>query len=595
MTIPAESDYSDYESEGDKDYATGDEEKREKKAKKKKSKKKKSSSRSLEGDVADDELGGSSSHSKSSKKMKKSKSSRSMSSSGKKKKSKKSKSSRKMSKMDSESSFLSDPESFRDETMDAPASPDRRGDFAKKSKKKYATGSESDLGSYKTSNSEWEMDKSVREFASSGRRRAPRPTKSGESLDSMASSDAMTDLSDYENDPMYSTKSDRRRELKKTGSARSMDSDDKTFTSARSGAMSMRSLFNRGGSARSLERDKSWVERREKRLMMKEKRSLLKYRQEQLRKKIIEEGGPRWNFMLAVVTLLTASELGLDLGTTILSLVSMLSSFTCCGEEVEVGSWLVGVTIPYSFLVTLEFVILGLSIKQARANTARDKIRFKQLETIADDEEWFSDEEESSQHKREGGRSAASQRFHEEERENNKVHWGGLIHYVLLLNPFLGCLIAWFLLYEVADKREAFIILGLEGGAVMLMFITGYLRRDKMSFNTLLIHALPLVSDILFFQRVVLCGSCDFVFPHDSYFFLQIPLSVTCAMIWYYLQNGGICYRQGNFQFEGCELCSERDPTPAVGDRCWNGAIPYDGTFCGDTVESRFCYYSYED
>eukprot|EP00527_Entomoneis_sp_CCMP2396_P007772 CAMPEP_0198145270 /NCGR_PEP_ID=MMETSP1443-20131203/22394_1 /TAXON_ID=186043 /ORGANISM="Entomoneis sp., Strain CCMP2396" /LENGTH=429 /DNA_ID=CAMNT_0043808865 /DNA_START=107 /DNA_END=1393 /DNA_ORIENTATION=- len=421
---------SDYDSDIDDDKTSGEDEGKdgERKDKKKKSKKKKSSSRSRSSSRGDDDASTRSSRSRS-KKMKKKKSSRSLADSSqhsttskrRKKSSKKSSSSRKLTRsLDtadtgiSASSFLSDPESFKEEysrsddrVEQAPSSPDRRREFSSKYNK---NGSASDVGSYRQSNTEWEMDQSVKEFATGNKRRPPKAmdTRSSDSLDSM------TEAMD----------ADRREFLQKRNSARSIDSDTEK-TGAGAAGRSMRSLFSRGGSVRSVDRDQAWVERREKRLMMKEKKSLLNYRSEQLRKKILEEGGPRWNFLLAIVTLLTASELGLDLGTTVLSLVSMLSSFTCCGEPVETGSWLTGITIPYSFLVVVEFVILGLSIKQARANTARDNVRFKQLEDIADDEEWFSDEEEGEENKnkKKVGRSAASEQFIEDEKKHNRFHW----------------------------------------------------------------------------------------------------------------------------------------------------------------------------
>mmetsp|Transcript_38682 Transcript_38682/g.80348 ORF Transcript_38682/g.80348 Transcript_38682/m.80348 type:complete len:613 (-) Transcript_38682:245-2083(-) len=303
-------------------------------------------------------------------------------------------------------------------------------------------------------------------------------------------------------------------------------------------------------SQREHEKKMSAVERREKRLMKRELKNLKNYRKRLLEKKIKEEGGPRWNFLLAVVTVVTAAELGLDMGTTILSLVSIMSSFECCGEEIGVSPWLLGTTIPYFVLVMVEFILLGFSIKQARANTAKDKLRFKKIDELDEDQEWFSDEEDND---------------NIDEVTGCQKDLGHVIHWVILLNPFLGCLIAWFLLYEVASKTEAFIILGLEGGAVFLMFVGCYLKRDKFTFNSLLLHGLPL-----------------------------IPLGALCFMIWYYLREGGVCFKNGTFTFDGCELCSERDPTPAVGGICWNGANPYQGTFCGDTPETRFCYFSYE-
>lgn len=356
----------------------------------------------------------------------------------------------------------------------------------------------------------------------------------------------------------------RRNLFERGNSTRSVDSQDSNGGVGRGGrkkrpgimarAFSVRSVdsteTSEMSSQRKLEKEMSAVERREKRLMKRELKSLQRYRRRQLEKKIKEEGGPRWNFLLAIVTLVTAGELGMDMGTTILSLVSIMSSFECCNEEIGVSPWLLGTTIPYFMLVITEFVLLGFSIKQARANTAKDKIRFQKIDELDEDQEWFSDEEENESL---------------DEHTGCQKDLGHVVHWVVLANPFLGCLIAWFLLYEVASKKEALVILGLEAGAVTLMFIGCYLKRDKFTFNSLLLHGLPL-----------------------------IPLAAICFMIWYYLREGGVCFKNGNFAFDGCELCGERDPTPAVGNICWNGANPYQGTFCGDTPETRFCYFSYK-
>mmetsp|Transcript_14048 Transcript_14048/g.31854 ORF Transcript_14048/g.31854 Transcript_14048/m.31854 type:complete len:628 (+) Transcript_14048:219-2102(+) len=346
-----------------------------------------------------------------------------------------------------------------------------------------------------------------------------------------------------------SSGSGRRAGFSKSDSQRSFDSKG----SSRSGRPGLGDRANSGSkksvmsrAEKKLVREQSKLERRERKLMEKEEKEIKATRRRLLERRIKEEGGPRWTFLLQVVTILTLAELGLDLGTTIISFISLIGSFDCCGQIIEVGTLTLGVTIPYFCLIVIEFIILGCSVRQARANSARDRERMKKIDNV--DEEWFDDTA-----------SWASL-----DAERTKFNFGKIIHYVLIANPFLGALITWTLLYEVSSRREAFVMLGLEGGALLLMFIGLWFERHHLNCCSLIVHATPL-----------------------------LPFAGICAVVWYYLQRGGICFRDGSFWFDNCGLCGPNDPIPDSTETCPDGSSPYQGTFCGEIVGEQFCYFSY--
>ena len=136
---------------------------------------------------------------------------------------------------------------------------------------------------------------------------------------------------------------------------------------------------------------------------------------------------------------------------------------------------------------------------------------------------------------------------------------GECLSWVLCLNPFLGCLITWTLMYEVESRNDALLILGIEGAAIFLMFVTIYLERDEMSTCTMMVHLIPLV-----------------------------PFTVTCFVVWYYLEQGGICFivKDNVFWFEGCALCEDGWP-PGDNGLCPDGDIPLQSTYCGQGDDVR--------
>lgn len=337
--------------------------------------------------------------------------------------------------------------------------------------------------------------------------------------------------------------------MSKSDSARSMDSSKSgtrrpglSRSSSKTLTESNRQLSK---SERKLMREQSRKERREKKKMEKEANGIRQWRRKILEKRIKEEGGPRWTFLFQVVTLLTLAELGLDLGTTIISFISLIESFDCCGQVIEVGTLTLGVTVPYVVLIVIEFLLLACSVRQARQNTFRDQERMKKIDNL--DEEWFDDE---------GSWGSL-------EDEKKRFNFGSVIHWVLLANPFLGALITWILLYEVSSRKDAFVIMGFECGSILLMFVGVWIQREKMTCGLLCFNAIPL-----------------------------IPFAGICFVVWYYLQRGGICFRDGNFWFDNCGLCAPNEPAPDSGE-CLDGSTPYQGTYCGEIIAEQFCYFAY--
>lgn len=333
-----------------------------------------------------------------------------------------------------------------------------------------------------------------------------------------------------------------RRSLRKTESTRSMGS---SAGSSRRGLFRQSSSRSSMKSERKLEREASLRTKKEKRLMKKEEKELRMQRKQLIQERIKLEGGPRWSFLMMMVTILTVAELGLDLGTTVISFVSLIESFQCCGQEVDAGALTLGITVPYFILIVIELIVLAFSVREARINSRRDQERMQGIDNL--DEEWYIDD-----------------KLWDFAAEKRGCFCGRLLEYIVVANPFLGALITWALLYEVQSQTEAYIMVGLEGGSILLMFISAWLTRERMTFCKLMYHAIPL-----------------------------LPFSGICVVLWYYLQKGGICFRDGIFLFDMCGVCSDTGE-PAVNDgaNCVNGTV-VQGTFCGDVVSEQFCYYTY--
>ena len=245
----------------------------------------------------------------------------------------------------------------------------------------------------------------------------------------------------------------------------------------------------------------------------------------------------------SAVNLVTFGELTLDLVTTILSFRQLANDFTCCEQKIDYGALSLAVTIPYFFLIIVELLMLAYSMF-GWGGGGDDKKKDKARSNL-DDSDGFDDDSTVT------------------------VSWtctmGEALSWVVCVNPFLGCLITWTLMYEIDNKNSALLILAIEGAAIVLMFVTIYLERNELSTCTLMVHLVPLV-----------------------------PFTVTCFVVWYYLEKGGICFimKEKTYWFEGCEVCADGWP-PDVNGRCPDGDIPLQDTYCDGTMEENFCYFSY--
>ncbi|KAL7560168.1 hypothetical protein ACA910_016597 [Epithemia clementina (nom. ined.)] len=343
----------------------------------------------------------------------------------------------------------------------------------------------------------------------------------------------------------------------KTASIRSMGSSSaKSKTSSRPSRKLERNGSSRV-SMRDLERGLSLSEIIELREMAEEKRQLREMRKKRLLEKIKKATGPRWTVLMMSVSLVRVAELGLDLGTTVISFVSLIESFDCCGNVIDAGGLTMGITIPYFVLIVAEMVFLGLEVKHARGNSAWDAERLRRIDDENDDLEFFDDEDSFDS-------EDDDDEHHDRDEEERLCSCSKFVSLLILANPFLGCLISWVLLYEVSSKNDAFLILFLEAGSVVLMFLALYLERATLNFCSMVVHGIPL-----------------------------LPFAATVFVVWYYLEKGGICFRDGNFWFDGCGLCAHNTPSPPDGGPCPNGTLPYQGTYCGHVVEEQFCYFSY--
>lgn len=84
------------------------------------------------------------------------------------------------------------------------------------------------------------------------------------------------------------------------------------------------------------------------------------------------------------------------------------------------------------------------------------------------------------------------------------------VNFLVLLNPFFGCVIAWILMYQ-SDKTESFIVLGLEGASLILHFASVWLEGSFQTCKQIAFHCIPLV-----------------------------PFFISIGLIFYYLKQGGV-------------------------------------------------------
>jgi hypothetical protein len=85
-----------------------------------------------------------------------------------------------------------------------------------------------------------------------------------------------------------------------------------------------------------------------------------------------------------------------------------------------------------------------------------------------------------------------------------------IVNFLILLNPFFGCIIAWILMYQ-SNKSSSFWVLGLEGGSLILHFVSVYLEGSFKTCKQILFHSIPVV-----------------------------PFLVSIGLVLYYLKQGGV-------------------------------------------------------
>jgi hypothetical protein len=207
---------------------------------------------------------------------------------------------------------------------------------------------------------------------------------------------------------------------------------------------------------------------------------------------------------LVIVWILIVSELIFDFVTTVISFKAFSQGQTCCGYEVNLGRVPVAITVPFFFLVLAESTFLFIAITLTL------------WPSILNDGE----ESEPTTMKRWLKPFLCCFKW-------NSTAVLYALNITVILNPFFGCVIAWMLLYQ-SDKFESFLVLGLEGGSIILHFTSVWLDGS--------------------------CKRCrDFCFHSVQ----LLPFLTSVTLILLYLRQGGVCYLvdEENFVFTGCEVC----------------------------------------
>jgi hypothetical protein len=213
---------------------------------------------------------------------------------------------------------------------------------------------------------------------------------------------------------------------------------------------------------------------------------------------------------LVLIWVVVSAELAFDLATTIIAFQALLGQDDCCNSKIELGPIPMTVTTPFFLLIVAELVFLF----RAMLLTLWPAIMTGEKDV----------EHDEAQKKR----SLCSRLFCCCVKWNAKLILR-VLNFLVLLNPFFGCVIAWMLLYQ-SDQNEAFIVLGLEGGSILLHFLSIWLEGSVRTCCGFLFHCIPL-----------------------------IPLIVSVTLVLVYLKQGGVCYlvKDKVFLFSGCENCPE--------------------------------------
>jgi hypothetical protein len=251
----------------------------------------------------------------------------------------------------------------------------------------------------------------------------------------------------------------------------------------------------------------------------------------------MEETPPK---SLVLIWVVVSAELAFDLATTIIAFLALVEEDECCGEQISLGPIPMTVTAPFFLLVLAELSFLFRAV----VLTLWPSIFTGEV----------TDED----------REIRAARGFWKKWLCCWLRWKAklvlkILNFLVLLNPFFGCVIAWMLLYQ-SNKVEAFVVLGLEGGSILLHFFSVYLEGSCKTWGQFACHCVPL-----------------------------IPFFISIALILFYLKQGGVCYLVESelFVFTGCELCA--DGFPPVDNKCLingvNVTVGSDGLFNFDEIE----------
>mmetsp|Transcript_48977 Transcript_48977/g.118605 ORF Transcript_48977/g.118605 Transcript_48977/m.118605 type:complete len:742 (-) Transcript_48977:399-2624(-) len=282
-----------------------------------------------------------------------------------------------------------------------------------------------------------------------------------------------------------------------------------------------------------------------------------------------EERPPR---SLILIWLVVSAELGFDLGTTIIAFKSFVEEDTCCGRPITLGPIPVASTIPFFLLIVAELALLIRAIVLTM---------WPSLLHGDDSTELDMEDLELGGKKEPEKRSCFRRYLCCILRLKLRVLMQ-ILNLLVLMNPFFGCIIAWILMYQ-SDKREAFIVLGMEGASLILHYISCCLEGTLKTFKGFLINSIPV-----------------------------IPFSVSIGLVLWYLKQGGVCYlvEARLFKFTGCEICN----ITGVLQPCPNATNLFTGiteigsldeardrilernsqaTYC--SAETNFCFFDFND
>jgi hypothetical protein len=282
--------------------------------------------------------------------------------------------------------------------------------------------------------------------------------------------------------------------------------------------------------------------------------------------KEVEERPPR---SLVVIWSIVAVELGFDLATTIIAFNSFLAEDTCCGNPIDVGPIPLGSTVPFFLLVVTELAVLIRAI-----------VLTLWPSMMAFDDDAGSDGPNEKQPPRSCVRRYLCCFLRFKVRVLMQI-----VNFMVLLNPFFGCIIAWILMYQ-SNEKDAFIVLGMEGASLILHFVSVWLEGCLKTCKQIAFHSIPV-----------------------------IPFAVSVGLVLYYLKQGGVCYLVDEklFMFTGCEICN----ITGVLQPCPNStkffndftsnldsfddvkntimARSFQSSYCAITPEERsFCFYDYD-